>query len=425
VKIGRSQSVWARRAVLAVVLVGAAVIPGRASSLQTKHCSGRNCRAAGSILWTSALPGSWQVQPGATGTVTSQDAAYAAVGGGVAVVGSGTRIAAFDAATGHPLWQTSLASASAGVVIVSVRAFAGVVAVGIEPSGGGNGGRQEEILSASTGQPIRTYPAADYGGAIQADRARTVIVGTRAVIAYSNATGREVWSRPTGPGDQAWRVAGNDVFVTGTAARGADAGRITALRRINLRTGAEQVVRLHGRAVGGTLSDVVDAPGGLPVALFSSAGGVLAYDAADGRLLWPQAGAVLELTDNSAATVYLARGSALRGIDAGTGTTVSTTAVSVAGSLYSVSGGVAFALDQGGIGEAWGYDLVKDKIVWTSGSQGSLPWPHFFVDLSGLGGSASPGTDIVVVAICAKVGKTTAAASAPACARPELAAVLG
>jgi outer membrane protein assembly factor BamB len=423
VKIGHTQSVWARRAVLAVVLVGAAIIPGRASNLQAQYCSGRKCHSPGSILWTSVLPGSWTVEPGVTGTVTSQGAAYAAVGGGVAVVAAGTTVAALAAGTGRPLWQTSLSGVSAGVAIVSLRAFSDVVAVGVEPSAGG--GRQEEILSASTGRLMRAYPAADYGGAIQADKARTVIVGNRAVSAYANATGRVVWSRLIGAAGQAWRVAGNDVYVTETAARRGDAGRITALRKINLRTGAEQVVRMRGAAVGGTMSDVIDAPGGVPVALFASAGGILAYDAADGRLLWQHAGAVLELTDNSAATVYLATGSALTGIQVGTGTAVSSTTMSVAGSLYSVSGGVAFALDQDGIGEAWGYDLGKDKIVWTTGSQGSLPWPHFFVDQSGLGGSASPGTDIVVVAICAQLGTAPGGTAAPACLRPELAAVLG
>jgi hypothetical protein len=46
------------------------------------------------------------------------------------------------------------------------------------------------------------------------------------------------------------------------------------------------------------------------------------------------------------------------------------------------------------------------------------------VDMSGLGGSASPGTDIALLATCAQVGPRPATATAPSCTQPELAAVL-
>ena len=81
-KLARGPIVWARRALLAIVLVGAAVIPGRASSHVSQHCNGLRCATAGSILWTAALPGSWLAEPGVSGTVTSQNGAYAASGGG-------------------------------------------------------------------------------------------------------------------------------------------------------------------------------------------------------------------------------------------------------------------------------------------------------------------------------------------------------
>jgi hypothetical protein len=119
--------------------------------------------------------------------------------------------------------------------------------------------------------------------------------------------------------------------------------------------------------------------------------------------------------------VYLATGSSLAGIDALSGAVVSNAAISVAASLYWVRDGVALGLDQNALGEAWGYNLSTRRVVWTSAG---LPWPHFFVDLSGLGGSASPASDIALLATCATVGVAASPTVAPACARPELAAVL-
>ena len=56
--------------------------------------------------------------------------------------------------------------------------------------------------------------------------------------------------------------------------------------------------------------------------------------------------------------------------------------------LYGVRGGVALGLDQGPDGDAWGYDVARQRVVWTTPR---LPWPHYFVDLSGIGGSADAG----------------------------------
>ena len=152
VKVARGPSAWARRALLALVLVGAAVIPGRASSQQAPHCTGLHCTSAGSILWTRPLPGSWIAQSGVSGTVTDQDAAYAAVAGGVAVVGSGAEVSAYQTATGKRLWHRVLAGLPPGSAIVSLRALTGVVAVGVEPPAGQSGpARDEVILSAATG----------------------------------------------------------------------------------------------------------------------------------------------------------------------------------------------------------------------------------------------------------------------------------
>ena len=414
-KVARGPTAWARRALLVIVLLGAAIIPGRASSQPEHDCHGSRCRAAGSILWTRGLPGSWLAEPGVTGTVSSQGPGYAAAGSGVAVVGFGVTVAAFQASTGHALWQVAITGVPAGSLIVGVRAFPGVVAVGMQPPAGQPTAREEVMLSAATGRQLRIYPAAAYGGAIAANSARTVIVGAHAVTAYANRTGRILWRRSTGPWDEAWRVEGQYVFVTQTRNGYLGSSPVRALLRISLPSGTERRLRAPRPAFAGDLSGVVDG-----VALFASPDGVWAYSGQDGQLLWHRSAAVPELTDAGQGVVYLAIRDTLTGVNAATGAVVSTASKSVSGSLYWVSDGVALGLDQGALGEAWGYKLASRKIVWSSTS---LPWPHFFIDLSGLGGSASPGSDIVLLATCADVGAAAGPLAAPTCLRPDLVAV--
>jgi hypothetical protein len=424
VKFARGPAAWARRALLVAVLVAAAVIPGRASSQQSPHCTGLHCTAAGSILWTHALPGSWLVQSGVSGTATASDGAYAAIGGGVVVVGNGTAVTAYQARTGKWLWHVGLSGIPASSSIVSVRAFAGVVAVGVEPPAGQAGAaRDEVILSAATGRQLRIYPAAAYGGAIEADSTRTVIVGDSSVVAYANDSGQVLWHRATGPGAPPWRVAGHYLYVAAVGGRIA-APDVPSVLRINLLTGQQQTVRARSGGFAGSLSGVIDTatPGepSHPILLFSGPDGVTAYGL-DGQQVGPRRPGVLELADAQDGVVYLASGSALTGIDALTGAVVTTAVASVAASLYWVSNGVALGLDQNALGVAWGYSLSARRVVWTSTA---LPWPHFFVDPSGLGGSATATSDMVVVATCAQVGTAAVAGDAPPCARPQLAAVL-
>ncbi|MGB6454171.1 MAG: PQQ-binding-like beta-propeller repeat protein [Streptosporangiaceae bacterium] len=411
-RIGRGAGAWLRRAVLAVVLIGAAVIPGRAASQQTQHCSGPRCRAAGSILWTANLPGSWLAETGDTGTVPSPDAGYAATGGGLAVFGAGLRVTAFQLSTGSRAWQTTITGLPSGSAIVGVRAFTGVVAVGLQPPPGSAPERDEVIMSAATGLVERSYPAAAYGGAIAADGTSVVVVGPAAVTAYANSTGRALWSRPVGPPGQTWRISGQYVYV----AQPAGSAGVLLVRRISLSTGAEAVLRPPGHSgFPGTLSAVVDG-----VMLFSTPGEVAAYDGDTGGLLWPREKVVLELADPVDGTVYLASATALDGVGVASGTVLSHAGLSVAGSLYWVFGGVALGLDQNALGDAWGYSLDSRRVLWTSAG---LPWPHFFVDLSGLGGSAGAGGQVVLLATCGRVG-AKAAGGAPQCLRPQLAAVL-
>lgn len=414
-RIGRGAGAWARRAVLVVVLVGAAVIPGRASSQQAQHCGGQHCHAAGSILWTTGMPGSWLAEAGVTGTVPSSDGGYAATGGGLAVFADGLRVTAFGLSTGSRAWQTTITGVPPGSVIVGARAFAQEVAVGVQPPPGETPERDEVILSSTTGEQIRMYPAAAYGGAIAAYGGDTVVVGRTAVTAYADSTGRVLWSRDLGPPDQTWRVSGQYVYV---AQPDGSAG-VLEVRRISFLTGAETVVRAASHAVfPGALGAVVDG-----VMLFSAPGEVAGYDGSTGVQLWPKRPkqAVLELADAGTGVAYLASGAALDGVAVTSGTVLSRAPLSVAGSLYWVSGDVALGLDQDALGDAWGYSLNSRRVLWTSSG---LPWPHFFVDLSGLGGSASQGGKVVLLATCARVGATSAGAAGPRCLRPELAALL-
>lgn len=423
VKVERRPAAWARLAMLAAVLLAAVSIPARATSQQAPHCVGLRCTAAGSVLWTAALPGSWVAQSGVLGTVTEPDAAYAADGGGVAVVGSGTHVTGFAATTGKARWHVSLTGLQPGSVIVSVRAFSGVVAVGVQPPAGqGGNARDEVILAAASGRVIRIYPAAPYGGAVRADAATTVVVGNSAVTAYANATGRVLWQRALGATGATWRTSGHYIYVTNPSS----AGGVTVVRQISLVTGSERIVRAQTGAFAGALTEIVDSPlltgPAATVLLFSGASGVSAYGL-DGRLRWQKNAAVVELADVPEGVVYLAEGAKLTGIDALSlsGSAVSSVAISVAASLYWISDGVALGLDENGLGEAWGYDLTARRVAWTSVA---LPWPHFFADISGLGGSASGASDVALLAACALTGTAPSTAGAPSCKRPELAAVL-
>jgi outer membrane protein assembly factor BamB len=412
VRMPRGTAVWARRAVLAVVLVGAVVIPSRASSQQAQQCTGPRCRAPGSILWTAGLAGLWQAEAGVTGTVPSFGAAYAASGSGLAVLGEGLKVTGFQLQTGTRVWQTVLTGLPDGSAIIGVRAFATVIAVGVQPPAGQAPERDEVMLSPATGQQIRIYPAAAYGGAIAAAPASTVVVGPAAVTAYGNSTGQVLWSRGTGP-EPTWRVSGQYVYVS----QAASPSGVLLVRRISLSDGTEQVLRPSAQsAYPGTLDAVADG-----VMLFAQGGGVYAYSDQTGGPLWQRASSALELADPAAATFYFASGSTLTGVDVHSRTVLSRVALSVAGSLYWVEDGVALGLDQDALGDAWGYNLVTHRVLWTSAG---LPWPHFFTDLSGLGGSANPSDDVVLLASCAGLGAASPTAAAPACARPELAAVL-
>jgi hypothetical protein len=408
-----------RRWPFIAILVALAIVPGPASA--ARPCTSRACQSAGVVRWARPLPGAWVAQTGLAGTTPAQGDAYAAMGARVAAIGIGTTVFAYQSRSGAPAWESSLAGFRAGSRIVSVRVWPGVVTAGVEVPGrraGSAGARHEVVLDSSTGRLIRSYPAAPFGGAVTADSARTVIVGSTAVTSYSNRTGAVQWSRPTGPAAQAWKVSGNDLYLTVSAGGYLSNGPVRELRKIFLRSGRQRLIRPPGKSFRGLLSRVFAG-----VVVFTDAKGTIAYSDTTGRKLWRRRGAVPENADALGGLLYLTDGSSLAGVDPDTGRTVarvsggSTTGTS---GFYAVRDGVVLGLDQGAQGDAWGYDVSVGRVVWTNSD---LPWPHYFVDLSGIGGSTGPESAGILLAICAQAGAAAAGASGPVCDRPELVAL--
>ena len=410
---------WLRRGSFIAILVALAVVPGPASA--ARPCTSRGCQSAGEVRWTRLLPGSWVAGPGLAGTTPAQGDAYAAMGGQIAAIGIGTTVFAYQSRSGAPVWDSSLASFRAGSRIVSVRVWAGVVTAGLDVPGrqpGSAGTRQEVVLDGATGRLIRSYPAAAFGGAVAADPARTVIVGSTAVTAYRNRTGAVLWSHPTGPAAQAWKVSGNDLYLTVSAGGYLSNGPVRALRKIFLRSGRQRLVRPPGRSFHGVLSRVVAG-----VVVFTDAKGTIAYSATTGRWLWRRRGAVPENADPRGGLLYLSDGSSLAGVDPETGRTqarVSGGSTTGTSGFYAVHDGVVLGLDQGAEGDAWGYDVPVGRVLWTNSH---LPWPHYFVDLSGIGGSTNPKSGAILLAICGQAGAPAARSAGPVCVRPELVAL--
>jgi PQQ-like domain len=416
------QSPRLRRWVLAAALIGVALVPypvlGPAGVPPAAAC--RAACHPGSVpsmvRWTAPLAGAWRVVPGLAGTVPATGLAYAAVGGGVAVVGAGLTVTAYSSATGDLAWQDTLTGFPAGAVIVSVRAWPGEVTVGVSyrPASGGAPRRTEVVLSGADGDQTRRYPAAPFGGAVAGRQKYTVIVGVTSVTSYDNATGHVRWRYPTGPVAQAWRTEGSRLYLAQSAAGFVDSGPVTALRRIDLTTGAGLTIRpLEGPSFRGVLSSAFDG-----VVLFSSAAGVTAYSGVTGAQLWSASGAVPEGADQGRHRIYLTEGSNLVGVDPQTGRVKATASGSAGGGtagVYMVRSGVALGLDQGGNGGAWGFDLAVQRVTL---SAAGLPWPHYFVDLGGLGGSAGTSGNLVVIAACTQLAPGPSASATPSGSAP-------
>ena len=409
-------------ALLAVVLFPLPVLASDTPPGQPA-CQGSGCRAqpVSAQRWAVRLAGTWSAGPGSEGdggTVPAIGQAYVAAGGGVAVLGSGLSVTGYKLSSGRQLWQTTL-SAPIGTVIMSVRAWQGVVTVGLLAPDGSS--RTEVVIQTMTGVEVRRYQAAVFGGAVTASPATTVVVGPAAVTSYNNATGRVRWQHKTA-GDQSWQTDGQTLYVAASRGGYLSSSPVTALNVIDMATGTERTLSSPlGRPFSGTLAM---AAGG--AVLFASSAGVTAYSGSTGGQLWTMRGAVPEGTDPAAALVDLTSpAGTLSGVDPLTGTVrASVPAAAPAGTAgwYVVRDGIALGLDSGANGAAWGYNMSKGLVTWTSPA---LPWPHFFSDLSGLGGSASDlsgvggsaavSGDALVVTACPRL-----AASRGVCADPEL-----
>ena len=421
IRLGRAgESPRLRRWALVLVLLGVALLPyplaGAAGGTPAAACrSGCGTgQISGLIRWTRALPGAWAVLPGLTGTVPASGLAYMSVGDGLAVVGDGLAVYGFSAQTGAPLWTQALTGFPAGAAIVSVRSWPGEVTAGVTYTRAGHLERTEVALSSLTGIVSRSFPAGVFGGAVAGTAAYTVIVGTTAVTSYDNATGKVRWSRSTGPVAQAWRTAGSTLYVAESSGGFEGSAPVTALRKIDLGTGAELAVQpLIGLSFAGTLSAAF---GG--VVLFADADGVTAYDGTSGARLWSMSGAVTEGTDPQQDRIYLTEGSNLMAVDPLTGrvtATASGSAVYGSAGIHVVRDGVALGLDQGANGDAWGYDISEQRVTLAASG---LPWPHYFVDLSGIGGSADPASNLVVIAACTQLAPTSPTPTRPPTATP-------
>jgi outer membrane protein assembly factor BamB len=401
---------------LVVVLFPLPVLASDTPTMQ-QACQGGDCRAkpVSAHLWAVALSGAWSAGtgPGTTGdggTVPIGGQAYVAVGGGIAVLGTGLSVTGYKLSTGKQLWQTAL-DAPLGTAIMSVRAWPGVITVGLLAPDGRS--RTEVVLNATTGNQLRRYPAAAFGGAVAASKSTTVIVGSGTVTSYNNATGRVRWQRKTA-GDQAWQVDGQRLYLAESPDGYLGSPQVTALRVIDLTTGAQRMLTSPlGRPFSGTLAMAADG-----AVLFASPAGVTAYSDETGSTLWAKRAAVPEGTDPAAGLVDLTlSGGALAGVDPQTGAVHAAVPASAAtgpAAMYVVRDGVALGLSSGANGTAWGYDMAKGAVAWT---WSALPWPHFFSDLSGLGGSAAVSGDTVVVTTCPRL-----ASSPGLCADPQLVA---
>ena len=114
----------------------------------------------------------------------------------------------------------------------------------------------------------------------------------------------------------------------------------------------------------------------------------------------------------------------MTGVDPQTGIRIARMSAPGSSDLYAITGRIALGLDLGALGDAWGYDIATRRVIWTTPP---LPWPHYFVDLSGIGGSADPRSSTVLLSSCAALGPAPSwrnrGRPGTPCARPELVAV--
>jgi len=404
------QSPRPRRLVLLAALLAVAFVPYPTLSAPTLVASPgcrSGCRPAkvDMFRWAVQLRGKWDVDNGLAGTVPDGGPGYAAVGDGVAVLAVGMTVYAYKVSDGGVLWEQTLSGFPAGASIISVRCWPGEVTAGVSYLGRENvSERTEVVIANTTGAVTGEYPAAPFGGAVAATSTYTVIVGPQGVTSYDNVTGKVRWQWLTGTAAESWQLDGRYLYMAESSGGYLSDAPVTALRRIDTATGVEQQVLPQPGAVAagtatafdGTLDGAFEG-----VVLFSSAEGVTAYSGVTGIELWSSSGTVPEATDPEQNELYLTRGTTLLEVNPVTGR-IEATAPDLGGGMYVVRDGFALGLDPGADGAAWGYDIAAERVAL---SASGLGWPHYFADLSGVGGSAEPDGDLVIIAACAQAGQ--------------------
>ncbi|MGN6678229.1 MAG: hypothetical protein ACTHKL_10605, partial [Streptosporangiaceae bacterium] len=134
--------------------------------------------------------------------------------------------------------------------------------------------------------------------------------------------------------------------------------------------------------------------------------------------------AVVQGSDPVQGVLYADVAGTLTGIDPVTGRVLPAQPGTVPGGVYGVRAGVAFGLDAGSGGDAWGYSVAGRHTIWTAKS---LPWPHYFAETSGLDGSVDPASGTVLIVTCQATGQpvhgTVVGGAAKTCLKPRLVAV--
>ena len=154
---------------------------------------------------------------------------------------------------------------------------------------------------------------------------------------------------------------GGELYMAVAAGGYLGSAPVTALRRINLGTGAEHLVRPHGPSFLGALGFAYHG-----VVVFSSARWARGYSATTGRELWHYPSALPDTVDTVAGRLYLISGNTLIGVNPQTGSTVARVSAASSSGLYGVREGTVLGIDHGALGKAWGYDIAAQQVLWTS-----------------------------------------------------------
>ena len=291
---------------------------------------------------------------------------------------------------------------------MSVRTWPGEVTAASPTPGPGIWSAPRWSISGLTGTESGRYPAAVFGGAVGGSALYTVIVGPTAVTSYDNATGRVRWRLATGPVPQAWRTDGRD------AVRGRIRRRVPGFGAGH-RAAPDRPARPARRSSSGRWRDSRSPARSAPrsTAWCCSPRGrgdrVRRHDRSVAVV--HRRGGARGLPTRAAADLP-DPGSNLIAVDPLTGQVTATVSGSaVTGRRACTWSGTVWrsGSTRAPNGDAWGYDIGAQRVTLAAAG---LPWPHYFVDLSGVGGSADPASNLVVIAAC-----TQLAPSSPA--RPE------